>query len=90
MIHGRWFSKISLKKDCKGYLPLIKQSNNTNCVTRVHHRWEHPQAGGFPILEPQDDSSMLVIMMYLASLHRENAGWSIGGSRQFARAIEHC
>lgn len=43
----------------------------------------------FPlILEDLPDFPMTGVLMTLADLHKNNAGWPIGGSLEFARAIE--
>jgi len=43
----------------------------------------------FPlILEDLPDFPMMAVLTTLADLHRHNAGWPIGGSLEFARAIE--
>jgi phytoene dehydrogenase-like protein len=43
----------------------------------------------FPlIMEDVPDLPMSIVMMSLAELHKRNSGWPIGGSLEFARAIE--
>ena len=43
----------------------------------------------FPhILEDMPDFSMSGVLMVLAELHRQNAGWPVGGALKFALAIE--
>ncbi len=44
----------------------------------------------FPhIMEDMPDFPMMAVLMTLAYLHKKNNGWPIGGSQEFARAIEN-
>jgi phytoene dehydrogenase-like protein len=45
----------------------------------------------FPLIfEAFPDTPMAILLITLANLHNQNSGWPVGGSLEFARAIEQC